>query len=488
MTPLAFPGLGAKWAIGSIALFHTAVASLGIGFAFFVTVAQILGYRQKDRRYDLLAKRLQLIHVCIYNVGTVSAIGLVFALSGLYPQFWSQIFVQFYWALIVEEFLFFLLATTLTFHYFLWDRLWGHKKLHIFLGALLTPLFFLQIYIINGLGGFMLTPGFGEAELSLRTGILGWDKLGFYNPSFLMLQAHRTFANVAYGAFVVAALCGVFLYLNRRPKLQDFYQQGGQLAFSVGFMAFLSLPVVGYFYAHVLRGHANEAFVNLMWGRGDVAAGGVDWWWLKQILVVGMLGMSLTLFRKASAAKQPLAVPAVMVYSVAFFYLMFYLAMGMIMTWAFFWTMLAFGLGGAALAAHLIRYHQGSPQAVYVLVGLLSFATVLLGGYSREASRPRFVDRIAHYDKVFVPEERQPFLMVEVDPASIPKAPPQPKPAGAAVLIREKCSGCHTLDRVKAYRLGNWEVIVHQMTAYGLKLTRAEAGLITAHLSSRDPY
>ena len=125
---LDFPVLGAKWAIGFLALFHTSLASLGIGFALVVTVLEIIGYRNRERSYDYLAKRIQLIHVCIYNIGTVSAIGLVFALSGLFPQFWAQFAVQFFWPLIVEEFLFLLLATTLTFHYFFWDRQIGRAS------------------------------------------------------------------------------------------------------------------------------------------------------------------------------------------------------------------------------------------------------------------------------------------------------------------------------------------------------------------------
>ncbi|MBI4772710.1 MAG: cytochrome ubiquinol oxidase subunit I [Deltaproteobacteria bacterium] len=488
MTHIEFPILGAKWAIGSIALFHTAVASLAIGFAFFVTLAQILAYIHKDRRYDYLAKRVQLVHVCIYNIGTINAIGLVFALSGLYPQFWSQIFVQFYWPLIIEEFLFFLLATTLTFHYFFWEHLWGHKKLHIFLGALLTPFFFLQFYIINGLGGFMLTPGAGEAELSLSTGVLGWDRLGFYNPSFLMLTLHRTLANFAYGGFAVAGICGTFLYFVARPKLKDYYEEGGRLAFYVGFAAFLSLPIIGYFYAHVLKSEAPDAYVSLMWGRGDIVSGGVDWWWLKHICVAGMLGMSLIYFRKTSDDKRPFSIPTVMVYSVGLFYLMFYVAMGMVMTWAFFWYMLASCVVGGALGWHLLNYHKGSARAVFLLIGILSFTTVMLGGYSREAARPRFVDRISHYDNVFVPEERQPYLMVDVDVAGIPKAPAPHQPTGPIALIRLHCIKCHTLDRVKSYRLDNWDLIVRQMIAYGLELTHDDREQITAYLKAGEPY
>lgn len=485
---LDFPILGAKWAIGVLALFHTSVASMAIGFALVVTILEITGYRNRDRSYDYLANRIQLTHVCIYNIGTVNAIGLVFALSGLFPQFWSQIFVQFYWTLIVEEFLFFLLATTLTFHYFFWDRLWGHKKLHIFLGALLTPMFFLQFYIINGLGAFMLTPGFGEGEASLRIGVLGWDRMGFYNPSFLMLTVHRTLANFAYGGFSAAAICGIGLYFTRSDARKRMYEMGGRLAFMVAFAAFLSLPVAGYFYAHVLQDHAHEAFVNLMWGHDDVVAGGVDWWWVKHTLVAAMLGMCFTYFRKISNEKMPFSIPAVMVYSIVMFYLIFYLAMGMVMTWFFFWVMVACGIGGALLSNHLLSFHQGSPRAVFLIVGIFSFLTVMLGGYSREAARPRFVDRISHYDHVFVPEERQPYLMVHVDPAEIPEAPVRPELTGPQALIRLKCIGCHTLDRVKAYQLDNWRLVVEQMVVYGLRLTPEERETIIAHLEAGEPY
>jgi hypothetical protein len=119
---------------------------------------------------------------------------------------------------------------------------------------------------------------------------------------------------------------------------------------------------------------------------------------------------------------------------------------------------------------------------------VLSISTVLLGGYSREAARPRFVDRIAHYDRVFVPEERQPYLMIDISPEAIPKIKPREKWTGPATLIREKCIGCHTLDRVKHYRLENWEVIVRQMEAYGLGLTREERKDIVSHLESHKPY
>jgi cytochrome bd-type quinol oxidase subunit 1 len=485
--PLEVPGLSAKWVIGFFGLFHTAVASLGIGLAFLVTVFQIIGYRQKSYRYDFFAKRTQLFHICIYNIGTINAIGLVFALSGLYPQFWEQLFNHFFWPLIIEEFIFFFLAATITFHYFFWEKLWGHKRLQIFLGGLLIPLFFLQMYFINGIGGFMLTPGFAEAEVTLRKGILGWDLKAFYNPSFLMLQIHRSFANVSYAGFFMAGWCGVRLYLSNRPEKKSHYEDCGRLAFFIALAALLSLPIVGYFYAHVLKGEATEAFWDLMLGRGDVVSGGIDVWWLKQVLVAAMLGASLAYFRRLTRAQGAFSLPVIMVYGIGGFYLMFYLAMGMVMTWTFFWGMLAAAAGSTWLAHHMLNSSQGSGRSLYLFMGILAFLTVMLGGYSREAARPRFVNRISHYDNIYVPPERQPFLMVPAKPGEIVDLPAA-KPPGPAEIIREKCTGCHSLDRVRAYPRQDWERVVRLMRTYGAKLTEEQAALVVAHLKAKAEF
>jgi hypothetical protein len=501
-----FPG-GAKWSIGFLGLFHTAVGSLAIGFAFVVTILQIVGYLRKDNRFDLLAKRVQLWHVCIYNIGTINAIGLVFALSGLFPQFWSQIFVQFFWTMMMEEVLFFMLATTLTLHYFFWDTMWGHKKLHIFMGALLTPMFFLQFFIINGMSSYMLTPGFSEGQVSQWSGtaaILGWDKLAFYNPTFLMLTLHRTAANFAYGGFVVAGVCGVLLYRAKKSKIRAWYESGGRLAFKVAFTSFLSLPFIGFFYAWVLKYHGRESYDNLMIGRGDVVAGGIDWWWVKQLIVAAMIGTGLVFSRRASKSKGEFTIPMPAVYAITLIYLMFYVGMGVQMTWRFFWGSLAAAVFAGMWASHLLNRYSGSGRAVFVLMGIFSFLTVCLGGYVREAARPRFVspsgdslagfNRIPHYSKIYVPEERAENIkmrMVRGTPphaAELPARPDRPvlKPETAADLVSYRCISCHTLERVHRYRRTDWDRVVGRMRAYGLRVTDEEMQKIVTYLGSDE--
>jgi hypothetical protein len=504
---IQFPG-GAKFSIGFLGLFHTAVASLAIGFAFTVTILQIVAYMRKQNRFDNLAKKVQLWHVCIYNIGTINAIGLVFALSGLYPQFWSQLFVQFFWTMILEELLFFMLATTLTLHYFFWDTMWGHKKLHIFMGALLTPMFFLQFFIINGMSSYMLTPGFAEGQVSQwsgTAGILGWDMLAFYNPAFLMLTLHRTAANFAYGGFFVAAACGLWIYVSKQAKLRDSYESCGRLVFKVAFTSFLVLPIIGFFYAWVLKYHAREAYDNLMIGRGDIVAGGIDWWWTKQLIVAAMIGLGLVFSRRASKSKSEFAVPMSAVYALGFIYFIFYLGMAIQMTWLFFWGSLAAAVLAGIWGVHVLNRHGSSGRAVFVLMGVLSFLTVCLGGYVREASRPRFVspsgeraaglNRIAPYDEVYHPEERAEHLnirMVKERPAYVDEMPsrvtrPKLRVETAADLVSYRCISCHTLERVHRYEGSDWYRVVGRMRAYGMRVTDEEMQKIVNHLSERNP-
>ena len=58
----------------------------------------------------------------------------------------------------------------------------------------------------------------------------------------------------------------------------------------------------------------------------------------------------------------------------------------------------------------------------------------------------------------------------------------------AIQLIRQKCIGCHTLERVKNHKAGSWPIVVDQMRAYGLKLTDEEARIIVERLESGFPY
>jgi hypothetical protein len=177
--------------------------------------------------------------------------------------------------------------------------------------------------------------------------------------------------------------------------------------------------------------------------------------------------------------------PKTLVYAVAAFYIVFYLAMGMVMTWAFFWWMLACGVGAGVLTRVWMRIDKGSARVVYLMMGLLAFGTVLSGGWSRESSRPRFVDRNIAFNEIYVPSQQQQFLLVDVDPADVPPPPPLPQ---AVQLIRNNCIGCHDLNRSRNYRRDDWGRVVPLMVEYGAGLNEEQQRVVIDYLNAGKAY
>jgi len=174
------------------------------------------------------------------------------------------------------------------------------------------------------------------------------------------------------------------------------------------------------------------------------------------------------------------------------------------MTWLFLWGSLAAAIIGGLWTSHLVNRYEGSGKAVFVMMGILSFLTVCLGGYVREASRPRFVsasgesvagfNRIQQYSKVYHPAERPENIemrMVRGTPphvAELPKRPPliDLKPETVADLVSARCISCHTLERIYRYKGTDWDRVVGRMAAYGTRLTSEEAAKIAEYLASGE--
>jgi hypothetical protein len=152
---------------------------------------------------------------------------------------------------------------------------------------------------------------------------------------------------------------------------------------------------------------------------------------------------------------------------------------------------------------HLLNRYEGSGRAVFVLMGILSFLTVCLGGYVREASRPRFVspdgqraagfNRIPPYTEIYHPQERADSMemrMIRGEPDYADQLPRRPErlkiePETAADMVSYRCISCHTLERIHLYKDSDWDRVVGRMRAYGMRLTDEEMRKIVKYLASK---
>lgn len=83
------------------------------------------------------------------------------------------------------------------------------------------------------------------------------------------------------------------------------------------------------------------------------------------------------------------------------------------------------------------------------------------------------------------------------EPTQVPTSPPTPgevlspsapPAASAAELLQDRCTRCHTLDRVQAASksLAEWQTTVERMRGKGADLTDDEAQVLTEYLA--DTY
>ncbi|MCX7855500.1 MAG: hypothetical protein N2556_05950 [Anaerolineae bacterium] len=73
-------------------------------------------------------------------------------------------------------------------------------------------------------------------------------------------------------------------------------------------------------------------------------------------------------------------------------------------------------------------------------------------------------------------------------PATVPTPELTLSPASdGATLLRERCTACHTLDRVESARkaLEEWEQTVDRMVRRGAQLTEAERAVLVKYLAER---
>ncbi len=166
--------------IALISVIHVFVAQFAVGGGFFLVMAERKGHAEGNNHILQWVKRHSRFFVLLSMVfGGVTGVGIWLIISLVSPAATSQLVHLFVygWA---TEWVFFLgeIAALLVYYYTFQRCISGrmNKKDHMTAGWLYALFAFLSLFMINGIIGFMLTPGEW-----LRTGNF-WD--GFFNPTF----------------------------------------------------------------------------------------------------------------------------------------------------------------------------------------------------------------------------------------------------------------------------------------------------------------
>lgn len=183
-----FPVWDLHWAgggllIAAIAVFHVYIAHFAVGGGLFLVLTEHMAYRKNSPGILEYTRRHTKFFLLVTMVlGGITGVGIWFIISLVSPGATSQlihIFV-FGWAI---EWVFFLGEIVSIFIYFYtFGKIQRHN--HLAMGWLYFFFGWMSLFVINGIIGFMLTPGDWPATRSF------WD--GFFNPTFWPALAFRT--------------------------------------------------------------------------------------------------------------------------------------------------------------------------------------------------------------------------------------------------------------------------------------------------------
>lgn len=191
------PHLGSGWVIGLIAIFHVMISQFAVGGGFYLPLAERKALRMTDPQLradwlNQLASHSKFFLVLTAVFGTVSGVGIWFAIGLTHPEATSTLIHNFVFGWAMEWVFFIVELTTIAVYYYTWNRV--DEKLHLAVGWVYAGASVCTLIIINGILSFMLTPGdtwIGVAGTGHEASKF-WN--AFFNPTYWPSLLLRTCA------------------------------------------------------------------------------------------------------------------------------------------------------------------------------------------------------------------------------------------------------------------------------------------------------
>jgi cytochrome bd-type quinol oxidase subunit 1 len=216
------PYLGSGWVIGIIAIFHVMISQFAVGGGLYLPLAERKALRMPEGqlRADWLKQlasysKFFLIVTAVF--GTVSGVGIWFAIGLTNPEATSALIHNFVFGWAIEWVFFMVELATIAVYYSTWDKI--DPKLHLKVGWVYAGASVFTLIIINGILSFMLTPG----DTWLAVAGTGQEASKFWNAFFNPTYWPSLFLRVG----VCTSLAGIWALItasridgDRQPALK----------------------------------------------------------------------------------------------------------------------------------------------------------------------------------------------------------------------------------------------------------------------------
>jgi cytochrome bd-type quinol oxidase subunit 1 len=226
------PLLGGALVIAGISIFHVVIAHFAVGAGIFNVLTEMRAYRTNDSSLlRFVRDNSSFLIYLSFAAGAVSGVGIWFSIGTVAPEatkFLIRLFLWF-WAC---EYVFFLVELVAGYvYYYMWDRL--SPKTHVAVGWVYAISAFMSLVIINGILGFMLTPG---DWLSTHAVTDAW-----LNPSFWPSMLMRLVSALALAGIFVAIVASSRSKKYSRDERERIVKWGAVFLLPLALMPLLAL-------------------------------------------------------------------------------------------------------------------------------------------------------------------------------------------------------------------------------------------------------
>jgi cytochrome bd-type quinol oxidase subunit 1 len=271
----AFPVVGSRVAIWSIAQLHLLFAAFVLAVPLFAFIIEAIGYKTGDMRYDRLAHEFtKLLSVSFSLTATFGAF-LTFMLIALYPKFTNYLMSVFSPTFLPYVMLFFLEAAFLYTYYYGWGKF--HPLVHLGLGLGLNVVGTAIMFIANAWLTFMMSPA-GVSDTGAVISVMD----AVWNYTWMPINVHRVIANVAFGGSIAAAYAAFKFLQAETDEERAHYDWMGYIGNFIAILAFLPLPFAGYWLAAEIYAFSQTLGLTMM-------GGAFSWLFIIQAVLIGNL-------------------------------------------------------------------------------------------------------------------------------------------------------------------------------------------------------